>query len=330
MNPPFVAGSGQTRIADLVPNPTTLATVVAKTYAAKNTLITSGLAATGPEVDLLMSGGSQVQGLSFINKVDTTQYNHSSDDYDQKGAVGKITAGRYMALRQDLNWGWATTDLVRMITKFYPTGYVEQAIPLFWNEVGENIATASLMGAIGSNAALTINNSTKALSLEMLVDAETAFRGGATNIVVNRRGEAAFKKLNINAYVPAKETDLNVANFSGYNLFVKEDLADGEMLVGGNGAVAFASGVIPGTIPMEISRSADAGNGGGGEILRTRRSFVVAPQGFNYKGSIAPNLLASTDDNAAAFANSLRNPANWEATGDLEDIAVRLVKFKLA
>lgn len=305
----------QTRIADLVPNAGVLANVVAKTYATKNTLVTSGLATTGPEVDLLMSGGSQIQGLSYVNKVDTTQYNHSTDDYDQKGAVGKITAGRYSALRQDLNWGWATTDLVRMITKFAPTGYVEQAIPLFWGEVGENIATASMMGAIASNAGMTIGDGTDALGLELLVDAGTDFKGGVQNIIVNRKGEAAFKKLNINAYVSAKQTDLNVAQFAGYNLFVKEDLADGEMLVAGNGALAFATGVIPGQVPMVVTRSEDAGNGGGGEVLRTRRSFVVAPQGFDYKGTTAPSLA------------NLSAAASWSLVGDLDDVAFRLVKF---
>ncbi len=309
----------QTRISDLVPNPGVLANVVAKTYATKNTLVASGIATTGPEVDLLMSGGSQIQGLSYVNKVDTTKYNHSTDDYDQKGAVGKVTTSRYSALRQDVNWGWATTDLVRMITKFAPTAYVEQAIPLFWGEVGENMATASMLGAIAANADMTIGDGTDALGLDLLVDAGTAFVGGGQNIIVNRKGEAAFKKLNINAYVSAKQTDLNVANFAGYNLFVKEDLADGEMILAGNGALAFATGVIPGTVPMVVTRSEDAGNGGGGEVLRTRRSFVVAPQGFDYKGTTAPDL----DD--------LKDAASWAvAAKSLDEVAFRLVKFKLA
>lgn len=306
----------QTRISDLVPSPGVLANVVAKAYATKNTLVSSGIATTGPEVDLLMSGGSQIQGLNFVNKVDTTKYNHSTDDYDQKGAVGKVNAGRYSALRQDLNWGWATTDLVRMITRFSPTGYVEQAIPLYWGEVGEHIATASMRGAIAADAALTLNLATDDLSLEMLVDAGTDFSGGVQNIVVNRKGEAKFKKLNINAYTAAKDTDLNVANFAGYNIFVKEDLADGEMIVAGNGALAFATGVIPGTIPMVITRSEDAGNGGGGEVLRTRRSFVVAPQGFDYKGTTAPVL------------EDLADADSWARVADLDDVAFRLVKFK--
>lgn len=306
----------QTRISDLVPNPGVLANVVAKAYAAKNTLVASGIATTGEEVDMLMQGGSQKQGLNYINKVDTTQYNHASDDYDQKGAVGKISAEGYMALRQDLNWGWATTDLVRMITKFAPTGYVEQAIPLFWGEVGEHIATASLRGAIAAHDDLSLDLATSDLSLDMLVDAGTAFKGGIQNIIVNRKTEAKFKKLNINAYVSAKETDLNVANFAGFNLFVKEDLADGEMIVAGNGALAFGTGVLGGVTPMVITRDEGAGNGQGGEILRTRRSFVVAPQGVSYKGTVAPSLAA------------LATGTNWEVVADLDDVAFRLVNFK--
>lgn len=106
----------QTRIADLAPNPAVLSNIVIKNYKAKNSLVTSGVAVTGPEVDLLMSGGSQIQGLTFVNKVDTTQFNYSSDDFDEKGATGKITGAGYSALRHDLNWGWAYTDLVRVRT----------------------------------------------------------------------------------------------------------------------------------------------------------------------------------------------------------------------
>lgn len=306
----------QTRISDLVPNPGVLANVVAKTYETSNTLTTSGLATTGPEVDLLMAGGSNVQRLAYINKVDTSNYNHSTDDYDQKGAVGKITASGYSALRQDINWGWAYTDLVRMITRFAPGQYVAQAIPAFWTEVGENMAVAAMRGAVAADAAMTLDLSTNALDLALIVDAGTAFKGGAQNLIVNRKGEAEFKKLNINAYVSAKETDLNVAQFAGYNLFVSDKLEDGEMLIGGNGALAFATGIIPGTVPMEVNRDPNAGNGGGGEILRTRRSFVVAPQGFNYDGSDTPDLEELADE------------ASWTRVADLDDVAFRLVKFQ--
>ena len=316
----------QTRIADLVANPGVLSNVVAKTYRTNNTLTASGIATTGPEVDLLMNGGSQLQGLNFVNKVDTTNYNQSSDDYDEKGPVGKITASPYMALRQDLNWGWAYTDLVRIITKYDVRGGLMSAIPLFWNEVGENIAIASLRGAIGSDAALTINNSTVPLDLNMLVDAGTGFDGDLKNIVVNPKGKAKLQKLNINAYVPAKQTDLNVDNFAGYNVFVSKALADNEMIVAADGALAFSSGLVPGTIGMEIGRDLNAGNGGGGEILRTRNSVVVAPQGMGYKGSVKPNI--GSDSAAGTYGASLANPANWARVANLTDIAFRMVKFK--
>lgn len=305
----------QTQISDLVASPGVLSNIVRKNYATNNTLIASGIATTGPEVDLLMTGGSQIQQLNFVNKVDTSTYNHSSDNYDQKGAVGKITAAPYMALRQDLNWGWAYTDLVRLITKYDIKGGLVSAIPMFWAEVGENIAVASLRGAIASEADLTIGDGTDPFSLELFVDAATDFDGDLQNIIVSPKGKAKLQKLNINAYRPAGETNLNVDNFAGYNILVSKHVGDNEAIVGGNGALAFSSGLVTGTVGMEVERDASAGNGGGGEILRTRNSVVIAPQGLSYVGAAKPTLATLADADS------------WERKAALSDIGFRLVKF---
>ena len=83
----------QTRIEDLVGTDAgALSNLVAKRFAANNSLVTSGVAVTGPEADILMQGGSAIQKMNHLNKVDTSVFNYSSDDFDEKGATGKITA----------------------------------------------------------------------------------------------------------------------------------------------------------------------------------------------------------------------------------------------
>lgn len=308
-----------TSISDMTGgNPVALTNVVAKTFKTHNTLISSGIATTSPEVDVLMNGGSKVQTLTMINKVDTSKYNHSSDNYDEKGEVGKITAGRYTVLRQDLNWGWGYTDLMQIVTKYNIRAGLAGAIPMFWNEVFERIAVNSARGAIASNASLTSGSATTAFSLELLIDGATDFDGDLQTIVVSKKTEAKLKKMNINAYTAAGKTDLNVANFAGYNVLVSRDIADTEALIFGNGALAFGFGATPGLIPVEYKRDADAGNGGGGEILRVRQSGVCTPQGFSYKGSVKPDLV------------ELATAEKWELAPafNLNEIAMRRVVFK--
>ena len=308
----------QTRIADLVPNPGVLSNVVVRSYRANNSLITSGVAVTGPEVDLLMTGGSYIQGLNFINKVDTSTFNYSSDDYDEKGAVGKITASGYMALRHDINWGWAYTDLVRMVTKFDVRGGLQSAIPLFWSEVGENMAVASLKGALAKTPALTSGTATTAFDLDLVIDAAATMDDprARKTLFLSHKTLAKLQKLNKNAYVPAAETNLGFASFAGYGLILTEAFGDGQIVVAQDGSIAFGAGLVPGTVGMEISRDGDAGNGGGGEILRTRLSIVAAPQGFSYTGAPKPGLTA------------LAAAANWNMVADIKDVGFRAIKFQ--
>ena len=309
----------QTQIADLVgPNPGALANVVNKTFAAKNSLITSGVAVGGPEVDLLMTGGSYIQALNFVNKVDTTQFNYSSDDYDQKGATGKLTASPYMALRHDINWGWTYTDLVRLVTKYDVKGGVTGAVPLYLSEVSENMAVAAMNGALATTEELTLGEVTDTFSLDALIDAGATMADPRARKIIygSRKTIAKMQKLNKNAYQPASETGLAFDVWANHFVIQTEEFGDTRAIVGTEGALAFGTGLVPGTIGMETQRDINAGNGGGGEILRVRLSIVASPQGFSYKGPAKPGL--------AGLANS----ANWELTEtDLSNIGFRAINF---
>jgi len=306
----------QTRIADLVANPGVLSNVVTQAFRVKNSLITSGVAVGGPEVDMLMTGGSQMQGLNFINKVDTSTFNYSSDDFDEKGPVGKITAGSYMALRHDINWGWAYTDLVKMITKYDVRGGLVSAIPMYWSEVAENLAVASMKGVLAKTAALTTGAVADAFDLDKLIDAASTMDDprAQKTLFISRKTLAKLQKANRNAYVPAADTDLGFDQFAGYNLIITETFGDNLTVVAQNGALAFGAGLVPGEVGMEIDRDPNAGNGGGGEILRTRLSVVVAPQGFSYTGAAKPGITG------------LATAANWNQVADTTLIGFRAVK----
>ena len=308
----------QTQISDLVANPGVLSNVVTKTFVTRNALITSGVAVNGPEVDLLMTGGSYIQGLNHINKVDTSTFNYSSDDFDEKGATGKVTASPYMALRHDVNWGWAYTDLVRLVTKYDVNGGLVSAIPMFWSEVAENIAVASMKGALAKTAALTTGLTTEAFDIDKTIDAAATLEDPRSRKVwyLSRRTLAKLQKLNKNAYVPAAQHDFGFATFADNRLVITEAFGDTKIVIAQDGAFAFGAGLVPGTLGMEIARDANAGNGGGGEILRTRLSVVVAPQGFSYIGAAKPGLTA------------LALPANWSQVASNADVGFRAVQFQ--
>lgn len=308
----------QTRISDLVSNPGVLANLVTQNFRYNNSLIASGVAVTGPEVDLLMTGGSQIQRLNYINKVDTSKYNHSSDDYDAKGETGKITATPYDALRQDLNWGWTATDLLKIITKYDANGHAITAIPKYWSEVLENIATASMLGCLRDDADLIIGDDNDAFDVDAWIDAAAGFDDPRAQLTafVTRKSFAKLKKLQRNDFVPPSLANFNIAQFEGVNIIVTEAFGPNMTVLATAGSLAFGAGQVPGQIAGETKRDSDAGNGGGGEVYRTRLSMVAAPQGFSYTGAVKPNLEDIGDTN---YATSLTNPLNWtkKASDDL-------------
>ncbi|KQN09969.1 hypothetical protein ASE85_03295 [Sphingobium sp. Leaf26] len=239
-----------------------------------------------------MTGGAQIQSLSYINKVDTTTFNHSSDDFDEKGATGKVTGGTYMALRSDINWGWAFTDLTRIITKYDTKGGVASAIPMYWSEVGENIAVASMKGVLAKATSLTTGVVADAFDPDKLIDAAATMDDprAQKTLFVSRKTFAKLQKLQRNDFIPPSAANFNIGRFEGYNIIITEIFGDTKTVMATEGAIAFSAGLVPGVVGMELSRDPNGGNGGGGEILRTRLSIVAAPQGFSYVGAVKPSL----------------------------------------
>ena len=180
------------------------------------------------------------------------------------------------------------------------------------------MAVASLKGALAKTPALTSGTATTAFDLDLVIDAAATMDDprARKTLFLSHKTLAKLQKLNKNAYVPAAETNLGFASFAGYGLILTEAFGDGQIVVAQDGSIAFGAGLVPGTVGMEISRDGDAGNGGGGEILRTRLSIVAAPQGFSYTGAPKPGLTA------------LAAAANWNMVADIKDVGFRAIKFQ--
>lgn len=119
-------------------------------------------------------------------------------------------------------------------------------------------------------AALTTGAVADAFDLDKLIDAASTMDDprAQKTLFISRKTLAKLQKANRNAYVPAADTDLGFDQFAGYNLIITETFGDNLTVVAQNGALAFGAGLVPGEVGMEIDRDPNAGNGGGGEILR--------------------------------------------------------------
>ena len=78
------------------------------------------------------------------------------------------------------------------------------------------------------------------------------------------------------------------------------------------GAGAFGYGEGTPKVPVELERKPSGGNGGGAEILWERKTYLLQPAGFSWKGNTNPN----TSPTITQYANA----ANWERVFDRKQI----------
>jgi hypothetical protein len=277
-----------TRITDLVPSEKLLGNTVNMLLRTENELARAGILANSPEIDAAASAmGPRKAFIPFLNPLDATVVNYSTDDITDAGDVGKLTADEFCAVRHDVNYAWGTSDLTRMVTQYEAMGGISAGLADYWMKILKRQAENALLAA-GSK--FTFGAGTDAFSLELLIDAAATkgiYADRLTAIVVSPLTYAKMQKMNAgNNFVPASATDLGFAQFAGFNVIKSARVGNTDSILVGTGALAVGYGTVP--VPIEIERVANGGNGGGGDILHSRQSLIVHPQGLSY-GALSGN-----------------------------------------
>lgn len=310
-----------TTIADLVPNEKVLGATVDALLAAKNPLITSGLAVVAPEFNNVANGGPRKSSVPFLNPLDPSNYNISSDAIGTEGNVGKMTAGEFSVLRHDLNYGFGTADLARMVTLYDAKGGIQAGLAAYWNGVFQRRAAASLLGIKAAVSALTVGAGDAALSIDLMIDATVdagLYADQFDILIVSPLTKGKLQKLEKNSYVPASQTGIGFDTYAGFKIIVDTSFGDTTSVIARSGALAFGMGTPAGMIPYEVERVANGGNGAGADILHTRKSAVLHPQGFNYNSSnVAPT--------EAATSGNLAHSGSWTLAVDRKMVGFRFI-----
>jgi len=313
-----------TKILDLVPNEKILGQTINALMAEKHELITSGLAARSPEVDAVASGGPRKASIPFLNPLSTDKVNVSTDDLTVAGDVGKITADEFDVLRHDLNYSWATADLTRMVTQYNAEGGISAGVAAYWNGIVSKIAALSLKGALASAAGLTYGDGEDEFSLALVAFAAATaglYADQFDTLIVSPLRKAKLIAGNESAFVSKSDTKATFDTWADKKLIVSNVFGDDTTILARSGALAVGYGTV--AVPTEIERVANGGAGGGGDILHSRVSPVVHPQGFHYKGGVAPAITPATG------TSPLGNAASWELAVPLPMIGFRAIKHKV-
>lgn len=312
-----------TSISDIVgTNPRLVGQLVANRIGVTNALLNSGVAIGGPEVDAVAGGGSVNATLPYMKPLNAGDYNVSNDDFTVKGTSYKAEAAAFMVARHAINKPFTYTDLVRQITGYDARGGIVGLLSDGWNATFQSVIVNSLIGALDGETALEIGDGSDAFSINLVSEAKAAAGDLGSVMRTLLVSHATRSKMEIEVasgqFAAANNTSIFFDTWRGYKVVAMSGLAADESILCADGSIAFAQVSPTGEQTLELARDPLAGNGAGGEILVSRRSFVAHPQGFNY----VPQAGEAT-----AVNTKLMNAAGrWNKALPDADIPFRVIK----
>jgi len=316
-----------TTIAGLVGSERKMAVRVDAIRTESNELAQSGLTATTPEVSALANGGPRKVSLDYVKPLSADTFNVTSDDINQEGAVGKMEASSFNAMRLDVNYAWGTTDLTQIVTQYGRQGDLYSGIAGYQNAVSKKLLGYTLKGIkakLANNA-----NITKAVAGDF--DMQVVYDLVATAeewsdlfriMIVSHGRYAKLQGQEENGFVPASKTDTRFDTYQGYTLLKTNSdvITDNDAIVARIGALGYGEGTAQQA--FEVERKANGGNGGGADILHSRFSRVLAPLGMDYKGNIPKTQ--------AEVKSVLEAAASWDKVAPDAQFGFRFVTFNKA
>lgn len=292
---------------------------------ASNELVQSGLTTTSPEVTALATGGPRKVTLDYVKPLTADEFNVTNDNINEEGDVGKMEGATYSAMRLDLNYAWGTTDLTQIVTQYGTQGDIFSGIAGYQNAVSKGLLASTLKGvraALQANTAITHDIATD-FDMEAIYDANATAEEWSSMFRIMLCSYTRFAKLQAaeqNGFVPASQTNTGFAEYQGFTLLKTNTLTADEIITARLGAIGYGEGTAQQA--FEVERKANGGNGGGADILHSRFSRVIAPQGLDYKGAIPTT--------SAQVKAVLEAAASWDKVAPDAQFGFRFINFNVA
>lgn len=288
----------------------------------KTAVYDSGIVTRSPVLDAIANGSQGTAEVSYWQDLDADEApNISNDDPDDLGEVGKASQASMTARVLYLNKGYGVADLTAELANTEPMQHIRNRFGTYWTRQWQRYLLGSARGIIASNIA---NDGG-----DMVVDAGASISAQAFQDAAFTAGDAADQfgaigvhsvvmnqmvKQDLIEYLRDSEGRVILATYLGKPVFMDDSLtyAPGQFLSVFFGSGAFGYGEGTPKTPVELERKPSGGNGGGAEVLWERKTYILQPAGFSWKGSNAQNASPT----AAQYANA----ANWERVFDRKQV----------
>lgn len=314
----------------------------------RSPLVASGIISTSATLNAIAKGGGKTFVVPFWKDIDPTiEPNYSNDDPADLAVPYKIGSGTMTARKAWLNQGFGEMDLVQELAGESPLQHVRNRFGTYWTRVQQRRLIATCVGLMADNVANDAGDMT--LDISGLVGEAAKFNADSFIDVAYTMGDAVenITAIAVHSTIDAKmvknddiqstsEGGLTVRRYKGRIVIVDDNLPVSGVgadrvytsILFGSGAIGFggveghefALGEGSPKVAAEVSRTAEAGNGGGMESIWERKTWMLHPFGFEWiEGTLAEFSPTYAD---------LRLAAHWNRVVSRKQVPMAFLKSK--
>lgn len=329
------------QIADIY-DPLRFTTLAQERQVEKNAFIQSGVQVANGELSSLCSQSGFSGDIDNIKPLETNEPTYTTDDPTDILVPDKLGTQLLKYRKAARAKSWSAMNLAQGIALQDPLTGVTNRIGDYWATDAQSRLIHSLSGILADNiannngdmvndvatdAAGAIADSEKASALNFIRTLELT--GDKLDMIgayaIHSSVYYGLYAMNLITFIKESE-DVSFATFQGKRVIVDDSLVvvNGTnrptytSILFGVGAVEAGEGNMPKTLASEMFRKPDSGNGGGEDVIYSRRTDIIMPVGFSFTGS-------SVAAQSATYAE-LQQAANWERVWDPKNIPIRFMK----
>lgn len=327
-----------TQLSDLY-EPLTFNAGVDEAFIELNRFLASGVMTTLDSLTAQASLGGDIGEMPFFKPLGhASEPDYTNDTPGDDSEPDKINTGKQIFRLAKMHQSWSTMDFAIELglSTMDPMAAITRKVGKWWAIQEEKRLIQSAMGVLADNIANDASDmvvdiySDIATPLEANIVAgtdiidtmQTAGDHGAmfTAIAMHSVTHATLLKADLIDYIPDSEGKMTIQVYMGKIVVVDDSLP---VIAGTNspkyvtllfspGAFGFGSGRM--RVPSEMYRKASAGNGGGEDILHTRRNDIIHPAGYQFTSASVAGKSATLAELAAA--------TNWDRVMDRKIIGI--------
>lgn len=304
----------------------------------RTAFVESGVVALSPLLDQRADGGGLLTTIPFWNDLDATiEPNYSNTTYTDVATPQKIDSGEQICRIAYLNEGFSSSDLNKELAGSDPMQRIANRIDSYWQKQFQRRILSIAIGIYNDNVAsggsdmvIDVSSTTPGtitadnrFTAPGLIDANYTLGDRAPGLGVLALHSVIYKKMlkdDLIDFLPDSQGKLTIPTYLQMRVVVDDGMptfgtgVDRKYLciLFGAGAIGYGRGSP--RRPAEVGRDPERGNGGGVEVLWSRKTWLIHPGGYNFlSATITGPGISPT------WAN-LQLATNWERVLDRKNI----------